>query len=99
MTVLTQEKSLDQCRGGIDAIDATLVHLLNLRVRYALDAGRVKRSQGAALHAPGREADILTRIQGMNGGPLRPETLAAIYELILHDSLQVQESDACGAGR
>ncbi|MGH9481874.1 MAG: chorismate mutase, partial [Terriglobales bacterium] len=91
--------SLEDWRGRIDAIDAALVHLLNLRIEYARGAGRAKRAQGAPLQAPAREGEVLARVQALNPGPLDPQALAAIYRAILHASLQAQERERVLEGR
>jgi len=59
---------LKQHREAIDTIDKQLVALLNQRVQE--DGGR-------------REAEVLAKISGMNGGPLSSESLQAIYQSLM----------------
>ena len=48
-------------RTKIDAIDTTLLHLLNVRAGFALEVGRLKGARGIALRVPQREQEILAR--------------------------------------
>ena len=46
-------------RAKIDAIDTTLLHLLNVRAGFALEVGRLKGESGQPLRVPAREREIL----------------------------------------
>jgi chorismate mutase/prephenate dehydratase len=83
-------------RAKIDAIDTTLLHLLNVRAGFALEVGRLKGASGIALRVPAREQEILTRMKSLNPGPLDSEAVEKIYRLILHESIRVQEAHGLG---
>jgi chorismate mutase-like protein len=84
-------------RTKIDAIDTTLLHLLNVRTAFALEVGRLKGEAGVPLRVPAREREILSRMKEVNAGPLDSEAVEKIYQLILTESIRVQESYGYGA--
>jgi chorismate mutase len=89
---------IDDWRRKIDAIDTALLHLLNLRTELALEVGRLKDEEGVALRAPVREQEILTRMKGLNPGPLDGEAIGKIYQVMLNESIRTQEIHGYGKG-
>lgn len=83
-------------RAKIDAIDTTLLHLLNVRAGFALEVGRLKGANGIALRVPAREREILARMKSLNPGPLDAEAVENIYRLILHESIRIQVAHGLG---
>lgn len=83
-------------RGKIDAIDTALLHLLNLRTELALEVGRLKHDEGAALRVPAREQEILSRMKSSNPGPLAIDSVAKIYQVILDESIRTQQQHGFG---
>jgi chorismate mutase-like protein len=83
-------------RTKIDAIDTTLLHLLNVRAAFALEVGKLKGEAGMLLRVPAREKEILSRMKKLNPGPLDGEAVGKIYQLILDESIRIQESYGYG---
>jgi chorismate mutase-like protein len=83
-------------RTKIDAIDTTLLHLLNVRAGFALEVGRLKGASGMALRVPEREHEILSRMKKLNPGPLDGEAVEKIYRQILHESIRIQQAHGLG---
>ena len=83
-------------RAKIDAIDTTLLHLLNVRAAFALEVGKLKGEAGMLLRVPAREKEILLRMKKLNPGPLDGEAVEKIYQLILNESIRIQESYGYG---
>jgi chorismate mutase-like protein len=83
-------------RKKIDAIDTSMLQLLNLRMELALEVGRLKGEQGLSLRVPAREHEILSRMKRLNPGPLADESVRKIYQLILDESIRTQERNGCG---
>ncbi|MFZ0522472.1 MAG: chorismate mutase [Candidatus Acidiferrales bacterium] len=83
-------------RAKIDAIDTTLLHLLNVRAGFALEVGRLKGANGIALRVPAREREILARMKSLNPGPLDAEAVEKIYRSILHESIRIQVAHGLG---
>ncbi len=84
-------------RTKIDAIDTTLLHLLNVRAAFALEVGKLKGEAGLLLRVPEREREILSRMKKLNPGPLDGEAVEKIYQLILDESMRIQQSHGYGA--
>ncbi|HLH75813.1 MAG TPA: prephenate dehydratase [Candidatus Binataceae bacterium] len=74
---------LTAARERIDAINQTLLKLLNERARLAIAIGHLKRAQGAELYQPAREQAILERLIAQNEGPLRTEDVRHIFGEII----------------
>jgi chorismate mutase-like protein len=84
-------------RAKIDAIDTTLLHLLNVRAGFALEVGRLKGQRGLALRVPQREQEILARLTKLNPGPLDARAVETIYRAILAESIRNQADHGLGA--
>lgn len=84
--------TIQNWRKKIDTIDATLLRLLNQRAEYAIEVGKLKGERGLSLWAPGREHEILSRMERLNPGPLDSDAVTKIYRLILNESRRIQES-------
>jgi len=93
------EIKIGDWRAKIDAIDTTLLHLLNVRASFALEVGRLKGARGIALRVPAREQEILSRMKKLNPGPLDSEAVVKIYRQILHESIRIQEDHGLGSAR
>jgi chorismate mutase/prephenate dehydratase len=91
--------TLDQLRQKIDLLDTRLVRILNQRAALALKIGAEKRRCGAPLLDPTRERQVLARIRKSGKGPLAPEHLEAVYEVIINKCTQVQARTAFGEKR
>src|SRR5271154_4898482 len=83
-------------RAKIDAIDTTLLHLLNVRAGFALEVGRLKGESGLALRVPAREREILARMIKLNPGPLDAAAVETIYQNILDESIRIQVQHGLG---
>jgi chorismate mutase-like protein len=84
-------------RAKIDAIDTTLLHLLNVRAGFALEVGRLKGESGQALRVPAREREILERMTQLNPGPLDTAAVETIYQRILDESIRTQVQHGLGS--
>ena len=91
--------NVEDWRSKIDAIDSALLHLLNLRMVYAVEIGRLKSSEGAEIRVPAREQDILKRMKSANPGPLDDQAIEKIYQLIFDESKRMQDMHGAGNGR
>jgi chorismate mutase/prephenate dehydratase len=89
---------LDGWRHKIDAIDTAMLHLLSLRTELALEVGRAKRVEGAAVRVPRREQEIIERLKSINPGPLDNDAIEKIYRLIFDMSVRAQEQQMVAEG-
>jgi chorismate mutase / prephenate dehydratase len=79
-------------RKAIDKLDAQIVKLLNERTRHVLEIGEIKIKAGEAIYAPHRERVILRRICKLNEGPIKDDSLRAIYREIMSSALSLEKS-------
>ena len=74
-------EQLKQLRDQIDAIDNELLQLINKRAGLAQQIGKIKKS--GTVYRPEREAQILTRIQALNPGPISSEHIKQLFTEIM----------------
>ncbi len=86
-------KDLACVRAEIDGIDSELLTLLNRRARCAQQVGEIKARHGESGHIyrPEREAQVLRRIQGENGGPLGDEQVTWFFREIMSACLSLEK--------
>ncbi len=84
--------SLEDLRKEIDHIDEELVGLLNARTGVALEIGKVKQKDGQGIYVPAREKEVLRRVTDLNKGPLKPESIKAIYREVMSAALALEKS-------
>jgi chorismate mutase/prephenate dehydratase len=95
--VPTPEKpDLSRLRTQIDALDTSLIALLNQRAKLVVEIGQVKRDAGLPIYAPHREAQVLAKVQGLNQGPLPPSAIEGIYREIMSGSFALERGLAVG---
>ena len=76
-------EELKDKRKKIDLIDRKLLHLLNERLRIALEVGNIKKKMGEKIYDPRREEEVLESLRIKNNGPLKVEDLKKIFETII----------------
>ncbi len=81
---------IEQLRREIDAIDAELVRLLNARAACALAVGQEKKKAGMDVYQPGREADVLSHVQRLNGGPLDDGAVKRLFERVIDEARRLE---------
>lgn len=77
-------------RAKIDVLDEILVDLLNRRAGYALEIGKIKKEKGMPIHSPGRERQILERVQELNLGPLTSGAIKRLFERVIDESRRLE---------
>ena len=82
---------LNHIREAINAIDRQLVDILNERARLVDEVGQIKRSTGAPIFQPEREAEVIRRVTQASRPPMPPEALAAIYREIMAAARLIQK--------
>jgi chorismate mutase len=82
--------AIAELRRQIDAIDATLVELLNRRATCALEIGRLKEAVGEPVYQPGREASVLARVAACNRGPLDEAAMRRLFERIIDEARRLE---------
>ncbi|MCA0327005.1 MAG: prephenate dehydratase [Proteobacteria bacterium] len=85
-----QSQPLAELRVQIDSLDAQLLNLLNERARVAEAVGELKRQEGTPFFRPDRAAQVITKVQGTNSGPLLNQHVAAIWREIMSACLALE---------
>lgn len=80
-------EGLAKLREQIDALDTSLLGLLNDRARLARQVGSLKVGQ---MYRPEREAQVLSRIKAANPGPLSDEVVAKLFREVMSACLAVE---------
>jgi len=83
-------RPLPVLREQIDRVDRQLVSLLNERARLVVEVGKRKAADGGPIYAPYREQAVLTKVLGLNEGPLLNTTLETIYREIMSGSFALE---------
>lgn len=74
-------EQLKQLRDQIDAIDSEVLQLVSKRAELAQQIGKIKKSD--IIYRPEREAQILTRLQEQNPGPISNEHIKQLFTEIM----------------
>jgi chorismate mutase/prephenate dehydratase len=82
--------SLDDLRSEIDDLDKQLVALLNKRASLALEVGQLKHRDRSEIYVPSREKEVFDHLKSINQGPLKDESLVAIYREIMSASISLE---------
>jgi len=82
--------NLDELRAKIDECDEDIVRILNSRTKFVLDIGRLKQNSGSEIYVPAREKEVLDKVKALNAGPLKDESVAAVYREIMSASLALE---------
>jgi chorismate mutase len=84
------DKTIDDWRSRIDAIDRKLVELLNERAQCAMEIGQLKRSQGVPVYQPDREREILANVESANSGPLEDTAVRRLFERVIDEARSLE---------
>lgn len=73
-------------RERIDNVDRQLVDLINRRLEYAIEIGRLKRAIGQQVRDAARERALIERLQDYNGGPMSDAAIADLFARIIAEA-------------
>jgi len=82
---------LKKMRENINAIDSKLIKLINDRTKVALEIGKLKLKNNQDIYSPEREKEVYERLCGDNAGPIKNESLQAIYREIMSGVLALEK--------
>jgi chorismate mutase len=83
---VTDEKSLDDWRRQIDALDTELLRLLNQRAAIACEIAALKVASGLPAFDGTREKQVLAHVLEKNTGPLDQQSIVAIFHSIIRET-------------
>ena len=84
---------LSDWRERIDALDRQLVDLLNERMTCARKLGRIKKAAGRPVRDPERERVLLDKLRAHSQGPIKDDSLEAIYRQIIQAAVDLEEEE------
>jgi chorismate mutase / prephenate dehydratase len=91
--------SVEDWRRKIDEIDSKLVELLNERSQCVVEIGRLKKTDGSALHQPDREREVLAGVEHANRGPLSGAAIRRLFEHILSEARALENTVIHGGAK
>ncbi len=71
--------TLEELREGINQVDDELLKLLNRRMEFVKEVGKLKQSTGTSIYRPEREKEIVERLAKQSDGLLSKEAIEAIF--------------------
>jgi len=83
-------------RNAIDAIDQSLLDLINRRLSLVVDIGKIKAREGRQVLDSARESEIFKRLITLNQGPLNEKVLRHLFTQIMAASRQLQRPHRVG---
>ncbi len=82
---------LDHWRDRIDAVDKQLLELINRRMEFAVEIGKIKRAEGRRVRDPEREREVLARLVQGNGGPASARGIEEIFSRIMQEARDLEQ--------
>ena len=86
---MNEQNALQPHREAIDTIDAQILTLLNQRAEHARTIGQLKGT--GAVYRPEREAQVLSRIRGLNQGPLSDTAVSRLFREVMSECLALEK--------
>ena len=83
---------LDHWRECIDVVDKELVELLNRRMEFAVEIGRIKKAEGLSVRDLAREQAVLERLKEHNKGPVSDRAIEEIFNRIMQEARDLEEN-------
>ena len=82
---------IDDWRIRIDELNDELIALLNKRATYATEIGKLKKEMGLPVFAASREQSVLENVASLTKGPLSPESIKNIFQVIMQETRKVED--------
>ena len=73
-------------RARIDTVDQILVDLVNRRLEFAIEIGRIKRDSGMQVRDATRERELIDRLQRYNNGPMSDAAISDLFTRIIAEA-------------
>ena len=80
------DKTLDDWRQQIDALDAELLRLLNQRAAIACEIASIKVASALPAYDGNRERQVLARVLEKNTGPIDNQSVTDIFAGIIRET-------------
>jgi chorismate mutase/prephenate dehydratase len=86
------ETGIMDSRRSIDEIDEKILNLINKRLLFAKEIGRMKAEKGSKVLDIARESTLIQRLGSLNEGPLSASALHHIFAEIIAASREIQKN-------
>lgn len=86
-------QDLNELRAQIDALDDQILYLLDKRMSYVKEIGKIKQSNAQEIYDHKREEYILDRLNNVKYKFLNSKMIKSIYREIFFISKQIQNLD------
>ena len=83
-------------RGRIDTVDRILVDLINRRMEYVLEIGKIKGDQGRPVRDAERERTLLAALKKHNRGPVSDAALDDIFRRLIEEACDLEDPSRDG---
>ncbi len=83
---------LTKLRLEIDKLDVQLLALLNERAQLSLQVWKEKQKLNLPIYNQKREEDVIDNVIKQNNGPLLPEQVASIFQVIIDSCRTIQQT-------
>lgn len=87
---MSSEKTIEDWRARIDAIDKQVLDLLSERARCVVGVGQIKVEHGMTIFDPAREQQIITNVLHNNKGPLKDDALRRIFQSLIEECRRLE---------
>ena len=77
-------------RERIDTVDCILVDLINRRMEYALEIGKIKGGQGRPVRDAERERLVLEALKKHNKGPVSDAALVDVFRRLIEEACTLE---------
>ena len=81
----------EHLREEIDSVDNQILKLLNERMKFVQQIGKLKQKTGGVVYRPDRERAIVDRLKSINEGPLKDTAINTIFSQIFSISRNLQQ--------
>ena len=79
-----------QLRNQIDMVDEELLIYLNRRAELVIEVGQIKQKENIDVFDPGREAELMKRLNSLNKGPMENEMLQELFQSLINTLKKLQ---------
>ena len=84
-------KNLKDLREEIDGIDSRIIELINKRGLVSREIGGIKKQRKQPIYSPDRESQVYEGLSLKSRGPIRGESLKAVYREIMSACLSLEK--------
>ena len=83
--------ALKKLRHEIDKLDIQLIALLNERAQLSLQVSKEKQKLNLPIYNQKREEKVIENVIKQNKGPLPPEQVKSIFQVIIDSCRRIQQ--------